>query len=84
MWEDFVNEDIVNEDNTSHYSILKQMRDESFNDAVASALMHECKHSAPGARLSARLRNTLERYPNILTKTVVPLHIGQSLLRILF
>ncbi|CAG9134836.1 unnamed protein product [Plutella xylostella] len=29
-------------------------------DAVFNELMQECRHSAPGARLSARLRNTLE------------------------
>lgn len=30
-------------------------------DAVFGELMRECKHSAPGARLSARLRTSLER-----------------------
>ncbi|CAK1594787.1 unnamed protein product [Parnassius mnemosyne] len=31
------------------------------HDAVFNELMQECKHSAPGARLSARLRTALER-----------------------
>ncbi|XP_049880625.1 protein fem-1 homolog A isoform X2 [Pectinophora gossypiella] len=31
------------------------------HDALFSELMQECKHSAPGARLSARLRTALER-----------------------
>lgn len=31
------------------------------HDAIFSELMQECKHSAPGARLSARLRTALER-----------------------
>ncbi|XP_028176416.1 protein fem-1 homolog A [Ostrinia furnacalis] len=31
------------------------------HDAVFNELMRECKHSAPGARLSARLRTSLER-----------------------
>ncbi|CAB3258622.1 unnamed protein product [Arctia plantaginis] len=31
------------------------------HDAVFQELMQECKHSAPGARLSARLRTALER-----------------------
>lgn len=30
-------------------------------DNVFNELMQECKHSAPGARLSARLRTSLER-----------------------
>lgn len=32
------------------------------HDAIFTELMQECKHSAPGARLSARLRTALERY----------------------
>lgn len=32
------------------------------HDAIFNELMQECKHSAPGARLSARLRTALERY----------------------
>lgn len=31
------------------------------HDALFGELMQECKHSAPGARLSARLRTMLER-----------------------
>lgn len=80
MWEDVVNE----ENTTSPYSIVKQIREEKFYEAVSNALMKECKHSAPGARLSARLRNTLERYLlNVLTQ-LPALLIDQSLLRILF
>lgn len=30
-------------------------------DSIANELMQECKHSAPGARLSARVRTGLER-----------------------
>ncbi|XP_048486625.1 protein fem-1 homolog A-A isoform X3 [Plutella xylostella] len=40
-------------------------------DAVFNELMQECRHSAPGARLSARLRNTLERMPPALRRAVV-------------
>jgi hypothetical protein len=38
------------------------------HDAVFSELMRECKHSAPGARLSARLRTSLERYLHKITR----------------
>ncbi|CAH0721353.1 unnamed protein product, partial [Brenthis ino] len=39
----------------------KEFVDSKHYDAVFNDLMQECKHSAPGARLSARLRAELER-----------------------
>ncbi|CAH2209014.1 jg10371 [Pararge aegeria aegeria] len=41
---------------------VKVLGDAAYYDAVFDDLMHECKNNAPGARLSARLRKTLERY----------------------
>ncbi|KAM3958636.1 ankyrin repeat protein mann-cup [Aphomia sociella] len=38
-----------------------KLLNEKHQDAVFNELMRECKHSAPGARLSARLRTSLER-----------------------
>lgn len=32
------------------------------HDVIFNELMQECKHSAPGARLSARMRTMLERW----------------------
>ncbi|XP_045780251.1 protein fem-1 homolog CG6966 isoform X2 [Maniola jurtina] len=40
---------------------VKAPSDAKHCDAVFNELMQECKHSAPGARLSARLRTALER-----------------------
>lgn len=39
----------------------KAFLDMAKHDAVFNELMQECRHSAPGARLSAKLRTALER-----------------------
>ncbi|XP_041978092.1 protein fem-1 homolog A [Aricia agestis] len=48
----------------------KGLPDSKQYDAVFNELMQECKHSAPGARLSARLRTALERMPPAARRAV--------------
>ncbi|XP_039760452.1 protein fem-1 homolog C [Pararge aegeria] len=50
---------------------VKVLGDAAYYDAVFDDLMHECKNNAPGARLSARLRKTLERMPPERRRAVV-------------
>ncbi|CAH2058936.1 unnamed protein product, partial [Iphiclides podalirius] len=55
MWEEDTSEDGNGEAGAGKNLDIKQ------HDVVFNELMQECKHSAPGARLSARLRTALER-----------------------
>ncbi|XP_026754117.2 protein fem-1 homolog A [Galleria mellonella] len=55
MWED------CNASAASTANIKLLNENTKHHDAVFNELMRECKHSAPGARLSARLRTSLER-----------------------
>ncbi|KAL0861190.1 hypothetical protein ABMA27_009671 [Loxostege sticticalis] len=65
MWEEGSNSSGSGNGSPKYVDISKH------HDAVFNELMRECKHSAPGARLSARLRTSLERMCPMERRAVV-------------